>query len=695
MADIIPNVVVSMPSQLFTLARSFKAAANGKIYIGKIDTDPTIPTNRIQVYLENEDGSHVPVNQPILINAGGYPVYLGQVSKFVTIEGHSMAIYDFIGVQQFYFPNILKYDPDQFQQRLSSYSDGQGDALVAVKQPIEHAKEMTQHAFNSLEVNLAHIKGGDPDGTDTQLAMQSLINHLSSKGGGSLNVTVSGTYLFSSELTLLSNVKINLGEGVVLKKNYSGGVFFRVNPSSANNIGVFGGTIDGGGQTYPTESFDIFAVTSARGITFQRTTFLDVVDFHAIDLADCRDVVVRDCKFLGFKPLVDRTYSEAIQLDPGFDSTGSYLPNINVTVDNCYFGPNPSNPVSGFGSWGAGVGNHANAYGNQDKNIKIINSRFENMLFAGVRVFNWNDYLISGCTFIGGTARGIHVTPFPNSVKPQGSRRGRIIGNNFDGVRSPVLLAAPTYPYTDASDAFHEDIVVSNNTMVMTEDLSAAIDARWCSGLTVTGNVASGGNGFFAGRFVNKTVVSNNQYNDGTSSGIWIAETDATLFISTGLTYDIIIAGNLLRNISLNGVHVNAACKNVNVSNNIIIGASSADTTHNGIRVDAAAANVNVSNNQVRDGGAANKPGVGIAATSTCVNILFSGNQSFGTAATHNNQGTGNSSVIIFGDTGLPSSSANAVGAPVGSIYTRQDGGALTTLYVKESGTSSAGWVAK
>lgn len=120
MADIIPNVVVSMPSQLFTLARSFKAAANGKIYIGKIDTDPTIAENQIQVYVENEDGSHVPVPQPIIINQAGYPVYMGQIAKFVTVEGHSMAVYDAYNVQQFYFPNILKYDPDQFKLYLSA-----------------------------------------------------------------------------------------------------------------------------------------------------------------------------------------------------------------------------------------------------------------------------------------------------------------------------------------------------------------------------------------------------------------------------------------------------------------------------------------------------------------------------------------------------------------------------------------------
>ncbi|EOJ7557972.1 phage head-binding domain-containing protein, partial [Escherichia coli] len=107
------NVVVSMPSQLFTMARSFKAVANGKIYIGKIDTDPVNPENQIQVYVENEDGSHVPVSQPIIINAAGYPVYNGQIAKFVTEQGHSMAVYDAYGAQQFKFPNVLKYDPDQ------------------------------------------------------------------------------------------------------------------------------------------------------------------------------------------------------------------------------------------------------------------------------------------------------------------------------------------------------------------------------------------------------------------------------------------------------------------------------------------------------------------------------------------------------------------------------------------------------
>ncbi len=152
MTDITANVIVSMPSQLFTMARSFKAVANGKIYIGKIDTDPVNPENQIQVYVENEDGSHVPVSQPIIINAAGYPVYNGQIAKFVTVQGHSMAVYDAYGVQQFYFPNVLKYDPDQFSAEwLAKMSAPDSYALFGTFSSIADLRAFT--AYSSVKEN--------------------------------------------------------------------------------------------------------------------------------------------------------------------------------------------------------------------------------------------------------------------------------------------------------------------------------------------------------------------------------------------------------------------------------------------------------------------------------------------------------------------------------------------------------------
>ena len=46
----------------------------------------------------------------------------------------------------------------------------------------------------------------------------------------------------------------------------------------------------------------------------------------------------------------------------------------------------------------------------------------------------------------------------------------------------------------------------------------------------------------------------------------------------------------------------------------------------------------------------------------------------------------------FFWGTGTPE---GAVVAPVGCIYLRLDGGAVTTLYVKTSGVGNTGWTAK
>jgi len=46
----------------------------------------------------------------------------------------------------------------------------------------------------------------------------------------------------------------------------------------------------------------------------------------------------------------------------------------------------------------------------------------------------------------------------------------------------------------------------------------------------------------------------------------------------------------------------------------------------------------------------------------------------------------------IYDGAGTPEA---AVIAKVGALYLRSDGGASTTLYVKESGTGNTGWVAK
>lgn len=163
MADPVANVVVSMPSQLFTRPDRFASVANGKIYVGNIDTDPTVTGNQIQVYIQAEDGSLTAVSQPIRTNQAGFPVYNGEVVKYVTQQGHSMAVLSSSNVQLFYFPNVLGYDPDQFgpdfvdklaQTGVYANDNTKGDAMVGVVQPYSGAARRTQHEKNAEFVTL-------------------------------------------------------------------------------------------------------------------------------------------------------------------------------------------------------------------------------------------------------------------------------------------------------------------------------------------------------------------------------------------------------------------------------------------------------------------------------------------------------------------------------------------------------------
>ncbi|WP_416837982.1 phage tailspike protein [Escherichia coli] len=206
------NVVVSMPSQLFTMARSFKAVANGKIYIGKIDTDPVNPENQIPVYVENEDGSHVPVPQPIIINAAGYPVYNGQIAKFVTVQGHSMAVYDAYGAQQFYFPNVLKYDPDQLSSRLSS---DDGASYISFKKPYADAATRKASDYFNQEINVddfgaygdAYLVNGDtnPDRHDDTAAFQAALVAAWRAGGVKVVATPWKSYYIAGKVYVLAS----------------------------------------------------------------------------------------------------------------------------------------------------------------------------------------------------------------------------------------------------------------------------------------------------------------------------------------------------------------------------------------------------------------------------------------------------------------------------------------------------------
>ncbi|EKS5110813.1 hypothetical protein QB865_004501, partial [Escherichia coli] len=306
MPDITPNVVIGMPSQLFTMARSFKAVANGKIYIGKIDTDPVNPENQIQVYIENEDGSHVPVSQPIIINAAGYPVYNGQIAKFVTVQGHSMAVYDAYGAQQFYFPNVLKYDPDQFRTIIES-NYGAGHVGTSSGLTI-------QQLIDSFIVVTPQMFGESGKSNDSTIAINSALDYLESLGGGIIylppgkyyvsiensghnyscirvpaNVTFCGAGAGS---TIIQRLPTERGmDGVLITNKYYD---TRTGYGAAGNIVFRDFTITDGSATPTRDYGDLIGLGHSKNVTIERVE-QGRHDQHFVDIAGSTNVTVKDC----------------------------------------------------------------------------------------------------------------------------------------------------------------------------------------------------------------------------------------------------------------------------------------------------------------------------------------------------------------------------------------------------------------
>lgn len=131
------NYLISMPATPFSTPRAFKAVANGKIYIGLPDTDPVNPANQIPVYIVNENGTEVQIAQPIIINAGGFPVYNGQIAKFITKQNFSMAVLDAYNAQQFYWPDLSNVDPaivnGKIDSLISDLSSTSGAEMIGEK----------------------------------------------------------------------------------------------------------------------------------------------------------------------------------------------------------------------------------------------------------------------------------------------------------------------------------------------------------------------------------------------------------------------------------------------------------------------------------------------------------------------------------------------------------------------------------
>ena len=191
------------------------------------------------------------------------------------------------------------------------------------------------------------------------------------EGAGRTIYIPAGTYLCSTHaLTVYSNTTIIADKGTIIRRGYvtaSEGTRILLGAAplqdedTIHDIYIKNVIFDGNGVNYGTASFDLtfFSTYPTTNLVIEECDFLDVVNYHAIDLNLCDNVLIRRCRFKGFNLDPDAggyeaisNQREAIQFDITNSSSDANRPK-NVIIEQCHFGASEN-----FGSWYCGVGNH-------------------------------------------------------------------------------------------------------------------------------------------------------------------------------------------------------------------------------------------------------------------------------------------------------------------------------------------------
>ncbi|HBN1079199.1 TPA: right-handed parallel beta-helix repeat-containing protein [Escherichia coli] len=651
MTDITANVIVSMPSQLFTMARSFKAVANGKIYIGKIDTDPVNPENQIQVYVENEDGSHVPVSQPIIINAAGYPVYNGQIAKFVTVQGHSMAVYDAYGAQQFYFPNVLKYDPDQLEQRLSSFD---GQKYIGVCPDIVTLRTIEPTVDGQMITLKQHTDGTGIGGGRFRAVLH---GESYSDNNGTIVKTVGG----SAWLRINADVVNPLMFGA-----YGDGI--TDDTEAVNNAIASSSNIDGVANTYLVSGNGI---QIQHGKTFKNATITESKASNAVMLRFTgSNSAIENIIFDGSNGLTSRGVIVNAGLSdihiykcratdlkkPFVGVSGDYDNNlfcVRVTIEKCF----------------------ANNCGNDGTNYDR-----STIIFDGVSGCTVKDCYFSSCNW-GITFRQPY--DYPELTKPYAYY------NRVDGC---YLSGKTGYPYNQGISAqSQKHFSASGNTIegflgnaidnqrcdfsrIENNKLSSGDDGIFfgdlnCKGHVVTGNVITGcargirvygAVGDWANQAMTDITITGNIITDSTVVGIYVYRTEPTNSFAgfniteniidnsgtrslTGNTQGILVTGlsggvvsnNVIRNTRMEGLRFVNSVGVVAVGNSVT-GFDYSATAQAGIYIDVTSRGIQLRNSTVSSSG-----GSGAAVREAGVNNTVTGTRWNGVTTGVNSTGTG------------------------------------------------------
>jgi len=113
------------------------ALSGAKLYFGIVGRDPVLEENQKIVYALQEDGSAIPLDQPVDCSAGGVPEYNGSVISLAVSGSYSHAIHDSLDAPKYYFPHVEASNFQGFSGVIAEESQTVAGSLTLVYGVIE------------------------------------------------------------------------------------------------------------------------------------------------------------------------------------------------------------------------------------------------------------------------------------------------------------------------------------------------------------------------------------------------------------------------------------------------------------------------------------------------------------------------------------------------------------------------------
>lgn len=392
--------------------------------------------------------------------------------------------------------------------------------------------------------------------------------------------------------------------------------------------------------------------------------------------------------------------------------------------------------------------------GRQCSDVHVLNCTVTNNRRNNISVVTASNVVIDSCdiSYANGTLPECGIDIEPNAGDLPSSNivitNCNIFGNNKDGIGYPAPPPTPLIESSVVSNchiynngrhgilASYVKVLEVSNCVIRNNGGDGIFDsAALATLLNFNGNAIydNAGSGIFG--FSSNTIITNNQIKGSGQWGVhWQNGNHVTisgnLISDSGQdgiyyerAYNSSVIGNTVKNSQKHGILITGTStssvtrsRKVTVSgNNVAFSGLLADNTYSGIYLDANANTCTVTGNTIAAGTSGNLPQYAIYAADSSVNV--SGNQTDGAVKSGNAQvsvgGIALPSFIaspsmfgytyatrmyvpgqafVTGGTGSPE---GVVTAGAGSIYMRADGGAGTSLYVKQTASGNTGWAAK